>query len=429
MIPLGLAAAIVLSALSMRPGLTSLLALWCAAQYLAIFAAARTWFPAAVAEGPLSAVLLGWGEAVRRALLLVAIGGFTTLGITAFRRAAMRLLEEREQKEQLEREALLAEVQRAIAEAASTAKTEFVATLSHELRTPAHGILGFADTLAEAPELSAESQQALRTIRDSTRHLLSLVEDSLDGAAAEAGQLPLRRRDVSLRPLVAGVVDMMSASRLRGALSLSWEADEAVPASMMVDPTRLRQVLINLVRNGLKYTDEGGVHVRLRAPQADRLVIEVRDTGPGIQPDAGGQLFERHRRGGTGTGHMGGHGLGLAICRSIVEALSGELRVASAPGAGVTATVELPIAATPQARAPMFRAYPPPAAARALWAAAERGDMSELARLCRALPDADPALRPFAAAALSLAEAYDDAGVMGLLDRAPHPSDAIEEAE
>ncbi len=429
LIPLGLAAAIVLSALSMRPRLTSLVALGSAAQYLAIFAAARPWFPADVAEGAMSAVLVGWGEAARRALLLVAIGGFTTLGAAAFRRATLRVLKEREQKEQLEREALLAEVQRAMAEVASTAKTEFVATLSHELRTPAHGILGFADALAQAPELSAESRQLVRTIQASTRHLVSLVEDSLDGAAAETGQLPMSRRDVPVRALVAGVVDMMSASTLRGPLSLSWRADDGVPESVMVDPKRLRQVLINLVRNGLKYTDEGGVHIQLRAPQPDRLTIEVQDTGPGFQQDEIEQLFERFRRGGTGATDVRGHGLGLAICRSIVEALSGELHVASTPGVGVTATIVLPVTAPALAAAPTFAAYPPPAAAQALWAAAERGDMTGVARLCRALPNTDPALGPFAASALSLAGAYDDAGVMGLLSGVPGFSPAIEEAE
>ena len=237
-----------------------------------------------------------------------------------------------------DRQAVELRAAKEIAEQASKAKSEFLATMSHELRTPLTGALGMADLLAAEP-LSDKERHLVEEIRSSGRHLLDLLSNVLDLSRIESGKLELEQTDFSIAELLEAVRSLLAPQAVERGLTLAFELDESVPPSLKGDPTRLRQVLINLVGNGLKFTSRGGVRVRVfRQPEPDgriRLRFEVRDTGIGIPQEKQAELFKPFVQADSSTTRRyGGSGLGLAISRRLVEAMGGTLEVESLPSVG-----------------------------------------------------------------------------------------------
>ena len=225
-----------------------------------------------------------------------------------------------------------------VAEQASKAKSEFLAAMSHELRTPLTGVLGIADLLA-AKSLGDEERHLVEEIRSSGRHLRDLISDVLDMSRVESGKLELECASFSLSELLEEVRSLLAPHAVERGLDLTFDLDESLPPILKGDPTRLRQVLINLVGNGLKFTNRGGVSVCASHMQEQdgriRLRFEVRDTGIGIPKEKQAELFESFVQVDSSTTRRhGGSGLGLAISKRLVEAMGGMLGVDSLPGVG-----------------------------------------------------------------------------------------------
>jgi signal transduction histidine kinase/CheY-like chemotaxis protein/HPt (histidine-containing phosphotransfer) domain-containing protein len=233
-------------------------------------------------------------------------------------------------------------------EVASGAKDALVAATSHELRTPLGGVLGLADLLLAGDGLGPEQRELVETIARSARMVLAIADDLLDHAKASAGALEVRERDCDPRRTLADVVDAQrAAARARG-LALTLELGPDLPAAGRTDPSRLRQVLANLVGNAIKYTQAGSIAVIARcAPDRAgrrRLHVEVHDTGIGVPEDDAARLFQRFSRAhGPAHARVEGSGLGLAIVREIVERMGGEVGYAPRTPAGSTFWFALPL--------------------------------------------------------------------------------------
>ena len=294
------------------------------------------------AGAPRDELLLAW----RHHLEMVAVfAGVVLLILGAMTLALVRLTAQQRTDAELARRA------QGAAEAAAQAKTEFLAAMSHEIRTPLTGVLGMADLLVAEP-LGAKQKGYAQAIRTSGRHLLSVVNDILDFSRMEAGGLELERIAFSLAQMLEQVRSTMAPQATERGLTLRFVVDEAVPPIVCGDPTRIRQVLLNLVGNGLKFTHAGGVSVAIRAvPERaiDRpglLRFEVRDTGIGIPAAKQAGLFEAFTQADRSTARRyGGSGLGLAICRRLVEAMDGRIGIDSAPDQGSMFWFEIPLEA------------------------------------------------------------------------------------
>jgi PAS domain S-box-containing protein len=233
---------------------------------------------------------------------------------------------------------------------ASRLKSQFLANISHELRTPLNAVLGMAQILQDSA-LPPSAHDCAQTIRRSAHVLLDLITEILDYSKIEAGRLDLDNHPFSVRETVRLSVEMLNERASAKGLELLATVDPAVPDQLAGDPTRLRQVLTNLLANAVKFTERGAVHllVRLRARDAARarVVFQVRDTGIGIPPEARNVIFEPFRQAdGSTTRRYGGTGLGLAIVREILERMGSRVELESTVGVGSVFrfTLMLPIA-------------------------------------------------------------------------------------
>jgi CheY-like chemotaxis protein/nitrogen-specific signal transduction histidine kinase len=232
------------------------------------------------------------------------------------------------------------------AEYASLAKSRFLATVSHEIRTPMNGIMGMAKLLADT-SLSAEQRTYIGAISTSGSALLALIEDLLDFSKIEAGRFVAEPQPISPREIVENVVELLAARAYGKGIGLGCHVASNVPNSITADPGRLRQVLLNLVGNAIKFTDTGGVLVTvgLRSDPDGREMLRfaVADTGPGLRQQDLERIFEEFEQAdGSSTRQHGGAGLGLAISRRIVEALGGTISVTSDLGLGSEFAFEIP---------------------------------------------------------------------------------------
>jgi signal transduction histidine kinase/DNA-binding NarL/FixJ family response regulator/HPt (histidine-containing phosphotransfer) domain-containing protein len=231
------------------------------------------------------------------------------------------------------------------AEEATRVKSRFMATISHELRTPMHGVLGMAELLTDT-DLDPTQRRSVLAIQRSGATLQRLLDDVLDLARIEAGRLELRPAPFDPTSLLREIAELTAPAASAAGLALEVEVAADVPDRIHGDATRLRQILWNLVSNAVRYTEQGMVRLRLQAAAADpgsaRLRWEVADTGPGLDPSALPQAFEPfvQLRGGTVPQH-GGTGLGLTIVRELVELMGGDLEVDGRPGQGTSFLVSL----------------------------------------------------------------------------------------
>ncbi|WP_243412193.1 ATP-binding protein [Cognatiluteimonas telluris] len=237
----------------------------------------------------------------------------------------------------------LAEHKRDVAEQASLAKTRFLATLGHEVRTPMTGVLGMSELLL-GTDLDPRQRSYTESIRRAGNHLLRLVNDALDLARIEAGKLELDDQVFSLRGMLEEVVELMKPLAQQRGLAFNERIDADVPSVVRGDAVRIRQILLNLLGNAIKFTEHGSVGLHIAALGAQDVRFEVSDTGPGLNAEQASRLFRRFEQADARTSaRYGGSGLGLAISQELAAAMEGHIEVESTPGRGTRFIVTLPL--------------------------------------------------------------------------------------
>jgi len=231
------------------------------------------------------------------------------------------------------------------AEDANRAKSQFLANMSHELRTPLNAILGFSGLMQRSPEISAGQRENLAIINRSGEHLLNLINDVLDMAKIEAGRIVLEIAAFDLGALVRDITDMMRLRAEEKGLQLLLDQASGFPRLIRGDEGKLRQVITNLLGNAIKFTQQGGITLRLDVKENNNrqwLIVEVEDSGIGIAPPDLARVFEAFVQAGKTSAHQG-TGLGLAISRQFVHLMGGDLTVHSTPGKGSIFRAEFPV--------------------------------------------------------------------------------------
>ncbi|ALN56501.1 histidine kinase-, DNA gyrase B-, and HSP90-like ATPase [Lysobacter enzymogenes] len=255
----------------------------------------------------------------------------------------------------------LAVHKREVAEQASLAKTRFLATLGHEVRTPMTGVLGMSELLLDTP-LDEKQRGYTESIKRAGEHLLRLVNDALDLARIESGRLELQDRPFDLHALVEEAAGLMQPLARQRGLAFEVEIADDAPPGLRGDPHRVSQILMNLLGNAIKFTEHGRVGLRVRALSPQGVRFEVSDTGPGLNDEQKARLFRRFEQaeGARTAARYGGSGLGLAICQELAAAMDGQVSVVSQAGQGARFVLDLPLpaAAPPSPSQPRDRYSP-----------------------------------------------------------------------
>ncbi|WP_256330273.1 ATP-binding protein [Variovorax sp. YR216] len=249
-----------------------------------------------------------------------------------------------------------------IADQANQAKSRYISAISHELRTPLNSILGYAQLMGEDSAVPPHRRQAVAVIKRGGEHLLSLIEGTLDIAHIEAGKLTLSAKPMQFAEVMRELADMFELQALEKGLAFRFEPTGALPEVVRADEKRVRQILINLLGNAIKFTAAGEVALRVRYAR-EFAAIEIEDTGPGMSPEELGHIFEPFARGSTAAGAASGAGLGLTIAKMLIDLMGGEMTVQSTPGVGSVFRVRLflphvheaPVASARRVRAPRAR--------------------------------------------------------------------------
>lgn len=282
--------------------------------------------------------------------ILAAIAGFRKDQTDSLNKHLESMVEERTKRLEKKNELLKSEIvqrqkteeelvkARDEAEAAAKAKTQFLSTMSHEIRTPLNAVIGMSGLLMDTG-LENEQKDFAQTINKSGENLLGLINNVLDYAKIESGKMDLEEEEFSIAHVIEDVLDMISATSIGRKIELVYDIQKEVPDYVIGDTTRLKQVLVNLVRNAIKFTEEGEVVISIKYQQEHNgeveLLFEVKDTGIGIPEDKVSDLFTTFMQvDASTTRKYGGTGLGLAICKRLVELMNGEIWVDSVEGEG-----------------------------------------------------------------------------------------------